>query len=648
MKLSSASGCQQREQEKGNKELNKLSNPYKLPIGIKSSKPSDSTQKMEWEKLYEEKYTILRTKNANLEEDLIKCTNIIKEMEQTGNMKRLYQTPTQDNQMILNLKTQVKSLNEQLQDSKQELQNMKRTSKYTKQTELEIECKQFQDETIRLSQITEQLINDNIYQKQFENEQNKLKEILMQREQLIKQMQEELEYYMEENKALSEKLQQMVQAYQELDKVYNKYQNEAKNKLKIKEKQISDLKNDINRISLNTKQSKQITIKKPNPQKIIEKSINNTTKRDQSFKNNNNLINNSNKNNILGQSVNRSMMDLIEQPVEPHELSEIRLELKFQLQNQIGSTIDFNSLYNRLTKQPFLLDEPNAMLLASYLIEKHNQQYPQNIKINLTQQNEFKNQNLLILLDFGLFMIRLNPKFQKLIFQDLKLNDQNFKYLELFILLDQLLKQYQLSLKQMEQQYLLLKVIKDCLNIRKINGSLIYKYLKEIQKGGTPMNYNHPINTYKNNSYLFSTFIEIGSQSKLINCSQFNYQISTEINLVQIKYQKAYQFINQHPQNHYIKSNNVIKQQILITKKNRKENQLQQYYEVFIKQRQRKKFEEDDDLDKYYFEENVIKDDDYKQDHNFNDYSEMYSESQYKYQIKNKTNKSDNYEQEGK
>lgn len=34
--------------------------------------------------------------------------------------------------------------------------------------------------------------------------------------------------------------------------------------------------------------------------------------------------------------------------------------------------MDYPQLHDKLTKQPFLLDKPDAMLLARYLIEKHN------------------------------------------------------------------------------------------------------------------------------------------------------------------------------------------------------------------------------------------------------------------------------------
>ncbi|CAD8044923.1 unnamed protein product [Paramecium primaurelia] len=688
MRPSSASGCQSREQEKSNKEQNKSSNPYKLPIGIKSNKPSGSTQKMDWEKLYEESHQLklivnqlrdenikLKTKNVNLEKDLVKCTNIIEEMEQTGNMKRFYQTPTQDNQMILNLKNQVKQLNEQLNDSKQELQNMKKTSKYTKLTELEIECKQYQDETIRLSQIIEQLITDNIYQKQFENEQNKFKEMLMQREQLIKQMQQELEYYMEENKALSEKLQQMVQAYQELDKIYNKYQNEAKNKLKIKDKQIIDLKNDIDRISLNTKQTKQITIKKPNPQKFMDKSLNSTTKRDQSFKINNNTNNSTNNNNILSQSVNRSVMDLIDEPVKLNDLSEIRLELRLRLSsaqipivkldrhlfNQTSISIDFSSLHDRLSKQPFLLDKPDAMLLARYLIEKHNQQYPYNININLTQQNEIVKSEFINIIGFWPIYDKIESKILEISISKLfvniismleqKLNGQNFKYFDLFSLLDSFLKQQkQQSLQQIEYQYLLLKVIKDCQNIRKLNGSLILKYLKEI----CDSNDNEDENALEELLKYYR-----GQQKR--NCFFFK---QLRLKQEQILYlfeveQKVYdpqieQGIDKSSQTYLMKHGlirsysepNFYELQLLQEDEDEEDGE-QLYQEVFHNQLKGKQSQDDDeDEDKYYVEDNDMNDDDYQLDQNSNDQNDDYSESEPKYQIKNKTNKSENYDED--
>jgi len=52
---------------------------------------------------------------------LQKCTRIIEEMEQTGTMKRFYQKPSTDNQMILSLRNQVKQLTCELSDTHQEL-----------------------------------------------------------------------------------------------------------------------------------------------------------------------------------------------------------------------------------------------------------------------------------------------------------------------------------------------------------------------------------------------------------------------------------------------------------------------------------------------------------------------------------------------
>lgn len=54
--------------------------------------------------------------------------------------------------MILNLKQQVKDLKDQLGERENELLAIKKSSKYTRLTEMEIEKKQFQDETVRLKQ----------------------------------------------------------------------------------------------------------------------------------------------------------------------------------------------------------------------------------------------------------------------------------------------------------------------------------------------------------------------------------------------------------------------------------------------------------------------------------------------------------------
>ncbi|CAD8128782.1 unnamed protein product [Paramecium sonneborni] len=697
MRPSSASGSLSREQDKINKEQNKPTNPYKLPIGIKQNK--QNSQKMDWEKLYEESQqlkmivnqfkdenTKLKTKNINLEKDLVKCSNIIEEMEQTGNVKRFYQTPMQDNQMILNLKTQVKQLNEQLNDSKLELQNIKKASKYTKLSELEIECKQFQDETIRLSQIIEQLITDNIYQKQFENDQNKLKEMLIQREQLIKQMQEQLEYYIDENKVLSEKLEQMVQAYQELDKIYNKYQNEAKNKLKIKDKQIQDLKNDIDRISLNTKSQKQIAIKKANPQKLMDKSLNISTKRDQSFKINNNTNNSNSSNNILSSCINRQIMDLIDEPVKEQELQEIKLEVRLRLSsaniptvkldrylfNQNTSQIDFCSLHDRLTKQPFLLDKPDAMLFARYLIEKHNQQYPYNININLTQQHEFVKSEFINItgywpiydkLESKIIEIYLSKLFSNIIsLLESKLIGQNFRYLDLFAILDLFLKQQKkLSLKQIEYQYLLLKIIKDCQNIRKLNGSLIFKYLKELCDSIDNDNQNaldelqkYYTGSSKRNSFFFKQ-LRLKQEQILSLCELdqkvYDPQLEQQIDKSSKTYLQKNGLIRSYSEPNFYElqlhqeddhDNNQGYQ-------NNQEDEELLYQQAFNKQMKDKQQSQEDyenQNNKFYVDDNDIDDDDYQLEQTSQDQNEEYSESQLKYQIKNKTNKSENYEQD--
>lgn len=56
-------------------------------------------------------------------------------------MKRFYQKPSTDNQMILSLRNQVKQLTNELGDAHQELQSIKKSAKYTRLTELEIESK---------------------------------------------------------------------------------------------------------------------------------------------------------------------------------------------------------------------------------------------------------------------------------------------------------------------------------------------------------------------------------------------------------------------------------------------------------------------------------------------------------------------------
>lgn len=65
-------------------------------------------------------------------------------------MKRFYAKPSTDNQMILSLKSQVKELRGLVDAREHEMLALKKSAKYTKLTEMEVERKMFQDETIRM------------------------------------------------------------------------------------------------------------------------------------------------------------------------------------------------------------------------------------------------------------------------------------------------------------------------------------------------------------------------------------------------------------------------------------------------------------------------------------------------------------------
>lgn len=73
-------------------------------------------------------------------------------------MKRFYAKPSTDNQMILNLKSQVKELRGLVDSREHEMLTLKKSAKYTKLTEMEVERKMFQDETIRMKQFIDELV----------------------------------------------------------------------------------------------------------------------------------------------------------------------------------------------------------------------------------------------------------------------------------------------------------------------------------------------------------------------------------------------------------------------------------------------------------------------------------------------------------
>lgn len=60
--------------------------------------------------------------------------------------------------MILNLKSQVKELRGLVDSREHEMLTLKKSAKYTKLTEMEVERKMFQDETIRMKQFIDELV----------------------------------------------------------------------------------------------------------------------------------------------------------------------------------------------------------------------------------------------------------------------------------------------------------------------------------------------------------------------------------------------------------------------------------------------------------------------------------------------------------
>lgn len=64
--------------------------------------------------------------------------------------------------MIFNMKQSIKEMRAELDQKDDEIYKIKKAVKYTKIQEVEMEKKAYADETIRLRQIVEQLIEDRV------------------------------------------------------------------------------------------------------------------------------------------------------------------------------------------------------------------------------------------------------------------------------------------------------------------------------------------------------------------------------------------------------------------------------------------------------------------------------------------------------
>ncbi|KAM3138236.1 hypothetical protein pb186bvf_009713 [Paramecium bursaria] len=505
-------------------------NKAKIPSLL--NKPTN----MEWEKLYEEQLQMksivnqlrdenikLKTRNVNLEvsidyfkKDLQKCTDIINQMEQTGVMKRFYSKPSTDNNMILQLKTQVKQLRQDLQDREDELLGMKKSSKHTKFVELEIEKKSFQDETVRLKSYIDELVQQNMYAQQQEKDKQNMEQLIQQRDNLIRNMQSDLEQYAAENQSQQDKIHQIVQAYQDMERQFSKLDIESKTKNNQLIKQVQQLKVELKRqqeqndVLIKQKQQQQPLnaqkqqsyLKKPaqqtkqpyqSPGKNLDKSLQNqpVTQKPQSAQK-------------RVQSA-KPIYNSIEKAVMMADLDEVIQEIKYRLisENIPSNKIDqllfqdksqkstIQQLQDKLQQAPFYIEKDQSLLMARYLVEKSDQQYPYQHNPQLSLDNSLIRGLFLKTIGYWACYDQVEEKVIQLslakIFEGQyqkiqKLQNKTYSKQEFIDEVNNLLVHTKKSIRELEMQYLISKVITNSSGLQKLKGQEFVFVIKEILK----------------------------------------------------------------------------------------------------------------------------------------------------------------------
>ncbi|CAD8105593.1 unnamed protein product [Paramecium primaurelia] len=483
------SSAQQNVSHLSDKNVSFHKNPYKQPNlqNVTKQRPKES------EKLFEESLQLkllinqfkdenikLRTRNTNLEKDLQKCQKIIEEVETTGNMKRFYAKPSTDNQMILSFKAQIKELRQNLDQREQEMLALKKTAKYTKLTEMEIERKMLQDETIRLKQVIDELIQQNLYAQQKEHDQQKLQDMISQRDNLIKQMQQDIESFQTDNKNLQSQLQQLIQAYQDLDREYTKLDQNMQNKLKQKDKQLIELKTQLTRLKEQYEKEKKL-LQQPKFSPTL-KTHNKVTKRIQSAK----------------------PLEQITKPIQQDEISNIVEEIKYKLialslhSKQIDSLL-FNQstqqttigqLTEKLINDPFFLKKTDANNFARFLIESPQQKYPYTPNESIAQDNGLIRGIFFKTIGFWACYDQVEKRvleqclaklFQGSLSQIEKVMGKNVYVKKDFISqIEKILQKKQM--RELELTYLISKIILQSKSLNTLKGEVFVKYLRELEK----------------------------------------------------------------------------------------------------------------------------------------------------------------------
>ncbi|CAD8185243.1 unnamed protein product [Paramecium octaurelia] len=484
------SSAQQNVSHMSDKNASFLKNPYKqanqLNVSYNRVKESeklleDNQQLKVQLNQFKDENIKLRTRNTNLEKDLQKCQKIIEEVEATGNMKRFYAKPSTDNQMILSLKSQVKELRQMLDQREQEMVQLKKSVKFTRLTEMEIERKHFQDETLRMKQIIEELIQQNLYAQQKEKDQQKLQDMVQQRDNLIKQMQQDIEQLEIENKNLLSQQQQLIIGYQDLDQEYIKLDQSMQAKLKSKDKQINELKNNLKRMQDQVDKEK----------KIIQPT-----------KANHPALQTHNKQQKRIQSAKPSLQ--ITKPIQQEEIQDLIQEIKYKLialqknSHQIDNLLfsessqqtTISSLTEKLINDPFYLERMDAQNLARFLIESPQQKYPYTMNMQISQDNGlirglfFKTigywacydqvETKVIEASLAKVFFGTYSQFEK------QMSRKTFTKTEFINQISKVLQGK--SIRELELTYLISKIIIQSKHLNTLKGDYFIEYLKQLQQ----------------------------------------------------------------------------------------------------------------------------------------------------------------------
>ncbi|CAD8200796.1 unnamed protein product [Paramecium pentaurelia] len=486
------SSAQQNISHVSDKNVSFHKNPYKQP----NVQNVSQYRVKESEKLFEESLQLkllmnqlkdenikLRTRNTNLEKDLQKCQKIIEEVETTGNMKRFYAKPSTDNQMILSFKGQIKELRQNLDQREQEILALKKSAKYTKLTEMEIERKMLQDETIRLKQVIDELVQQNLYAQQKEHDLQKLQDMITQRDNLIKQLQLDIESYETDNKNLQSQLQQLISAYQDLDREYSKLDQTMQNKVKSKDKQLIELKTQLTRLKEQYEKEKKL-LQQPKFSPTL-KTHNKVTKRIQSAK----------------------PPEQITKPIQLDDVIHIIQEIKYKLIamslhskqidnllfNQSTQLTTIGQLTEKLINDPFFLNKTDANNFARFLIETPQQTYPYNPNLSISQDNGLIRSMFFKAIGFWACYDQVEKRvlesclsklFKGSLNQIEKVMGKNVYTKKDFIVqIQKILPKKQI--RELEITYLISKIILQSKNLNTLKGEALVNYLRELDK-----NYN--------------------------------------------------------------------------------------------------------------------------------------------------------------